>query len=302
MDATAFVLIRQFEGQILAADGRPYKAEAWGHQRGDGTWVGWLEFRPADGILRTERDTTQPDRDALADWASGIEPTYLDAALGRARPRLAHPPSEQASEDDLDFSGMPDDELSEIVNSRSGDYPQTVVDGAKNELKKREDAAGVAGGSQQFTTGEPPPPVLLSDEAGGKLYSVGQITLATYLGAPLAGALILARNHQALVKSGSAWRYVAVGGAATILLTVLAFILPENFPKAGFYIVSCGGMYYYAKELQGDAIDNHLKAGGGKGSWAVTVLVAIICAVIIFGLLFALYVAYDLVAQPIEDR
>jgi hypothetical protein len=188
--------------------------------------------------------------------------------------------------DDPDFSGMSDDELSEIVNSRSGAYPQTVVDGAKNELKKREDAAGVVEGSRQVTTGEPPPPVLLSDEAGGKLYSVGQITLATFLGTPLAGALILARNHQALGKSGSAWREVAIGGAATVLLVVLGFILPENFPAAGFSIGSCVGMYYYAKESQGDAIESHLKPGGSKGSWAVTVIVGIICSVILFGLLF----------------
>jgi hypothetical protein len=91
MDAKSFVLIHQFAGQLQTADGRPYTAEAWGQQRDDGTWVGWLEFRAAD-VLRTERDTTQPDRDALSYWASGLEPVYLEGALARARPRLAHPP------------------------------------------------------------------------------------------------------------------------------------------------------------------------------------------------------------------
>lgn len=202
-------------------------------------------------------------------------------------------------EDGPDFSGMSDEELSEIVNSRSGDYTQEVVDGAKNELKKREDAPGPVEGSHQVATGEPPPPpVPLTDEAGGKLYSVGQITLATFLGTPVAGSLILARNHQALGKSGSAWTMVLVGAGATILLVILGLVLPEGVPATGFSFGACIAMYYYAKDSQGATIENHLKAGGSKGSWAVTVLVGIICSIILFALLIALALAFDYVAPP----
>lgn len=88
MDETAPELIHQFAGQIQAAGGDIYTAQVYGEQRADGTWEGWLEFLPAAGsgqILRTDRETTQPDRDALAYWASGLEALYYDGALARAR-------------------------------------------------------------------------------------------------------------------------------------------------------------------------------------------------------------------------
>jgi hypothetical protein len=65
---------------------RRYSAYVLGVERGDGTWAGWIEFVPADGSqrLRTGQETSQPNRDALAYWASGLEDVYLDGALARA--------------------------------------------------------------------------------------------------------------------------------------------------------------------------------------------------------------------------
>ena len=69
-------------------DGTVYEAHVRGAARSDGTWVGWLEFHPVAGgpVLRTPRETSQPDRAALVYWAGGIEPSYLEGALERARP------------------------------------------------------------------------------------------------------------------------------------------------------------------------------------------------------------------------
>ena len=65
---------------------REYDVYVLGAERGDGTWSGWIEFRTAAGQrLHTEQETSQPDRDALAYWASGLEDVYLEGALGRAR-------------------------------------------------------------------------------------------------------------------------------------------------------------------------------------------------------------------------
>ena len=63
-----------------------YRAEIWGDQRHDGRWEGWLRFIPPDGrgILSTGRETTQPNRQALIYWATGLEPVYLEGALERA--------------------------------------------------------------------------------------------------------------------------------------------------------------------------------------------------------------------------
>jgi hypothetical protein len=49
--------------------------------------VGWIEFHPLDGegvFLRTSQETSQPNRAALAYWASGLEPIYFEGAFARA--------------------------------------------------------------------------------------------------------------------------------------------------------------------------------------------------------------------------
>jgi hypothetical protein len=55
-------------------------------------WEGWFEFTPADGsgVLRSERETTQPTLPDLEYWATGITLVYLIGALERtlAPPRV----------------------------------------------------------------------------------------------------------------------------------------------------------------------------------------------------------------------
>jgi hypothetical protein len=80
-------LIQTYAETVRDAEGVEYVAHVYGEAREDGTWEGWLEFAPAGGAgaaRRTGRETTQPDRDALAYWASGLEPIYLDGAFARA--------------------------------------------------------------------------------------------------------------------------------------------------------------------------------------------------------------------------
>jgi len=79
-------LIHEYKNQVLSEDGVLYTVLALGELRSDGNWEGWLEFRPESSelSLRTGRETTQPDRNALVYWASGLEPIYLEGALERA--------------------------------------------------------------------------------------------------------------------------------------------------------------------------------------------------------------------------
>ena len=81
-------LIHEFTSEITDADGHLYTARAMGRQRkGRTVWEGWLEFAPLGGrgiVRRSPVATTQPNREALAYWASGIEPVYLEGALERA--------------------------------------------------------------------------------------------------------------------------------------------------------------------------------------------------------------------------
>ena len=62
-----------------------------GRQVGDGTWVGWLEFSPAnnaESLLVTDVESRQQTHMQLMHWASGLTPVYAEGALHRAHPAV----------------------------------------------------------------------------------------------------------------------------------------------------------------------------------------------------------------------
>ena len=67
-------------------DGRVYTPRACGRERNDGTWEGWIEFVSQDGseIVRSDRETTQPNLPGLEYWATGLTRVYFEGALERA--------------------------------------------------------------------------------------------------------------------------------------------------------------------------------------------------------------------------
>ena len=79
-------LIRKYDTRLRGRDERRYAAQACGRVRDDGLWEGWLEFLPledGDPVV-SHRETTQPNREDLVYWASGLTDPYLDGALLRA--------------------------------------------------------------------------------------------------------------------------------------------------------------------------------------------------------------------------
>ncbi len=77
-------LVHECDFQVTDEAGVVYWVAVMAEQR-DHVWVGWLEFTPAVGdTLRTGEETSQPDRNAVAYWASGLQPIYLEGALRRA--------------------------------------------------------------------------------------------------------------------------------------------------------------------------------------------------------------------------
>lgn len=64
---------------------REYRINVEGQRRADGTWAGRLVFVAAGEARRTGQETSQPNREALEYWATGLEPVYLDGAFKRAR-------------------------------------------------------------------------------------------------------------------------------------------------------------------------------------------------------------------------
>jgi hypothetical protein len=76
----------------------------------------------------------------------------------------------------------------------------------------------------------------------GKLYSLGQIMLATFLGAPLAGSLLVAAKLSSAAEIESAWRAITCGLVSTILLLIVSLLLLERFPNSLLPVIYCIAM------------------------------------------------------------
>lgn len=75
--------------------GAEWRPRVFGAAREDGTWAAWLQFTPVRGdgpVMHTSVETTQPNRDAVAYWSTGLEDIYLEGALGRASSRIVTAP------------------------------------------------------------------------------------------------------------------------------------------------------------------------------------------------------------------
>ena len=81
-------LIREHATHVRTPEGERFTARTYGEPDVVGIWHGWLEFDPVKGSgprLKTDRETTQPNRAALEYWADGLEPLYFEGAFERAR-------------------------------------------------------------------------------------------------------------------------------------------------------------------------------------------------------------------------
>jgi hypothetical protein len=79
-------VVLAFSDILRTTAGTAYTVTACGRERPDGTWEGWLEFAPDDGgpVLRSGRETTQPNLGDLHYWATGLTTVYFEGALARA--------------------------------------------------------------------------------------------------------------------------------------------------------------------------------------------------------------------------
>ena len=90
-------VLAEYPAPIEGDNGILYIARACGVEANNGLWQGWIEFVPFDGegsVLRSPRETTQPNRVDTEYWATGLTPVYLEGALRRAlNPLQVRPPA-----------------------------------------------------------------------------------------------------------------------------------------------------------------------------------------------------------------
>jgi len=79
-------VLADYSETIVGPNAVRYHAQAVGASGPDGMWEAWIEFRALDGrpVRVTDRETTQPNRQAVEYWSTGLEPIYFEGAFSRA--------------------------------------------------------------------------------------------------------------------------------------------------------------------------------------------------------------------------
>jgi hypothetical protein len=113
--------------------------------------------------------------------------------------------------------------------------------------------------------------------ANPKLYSIRQIAAATFVGTPLAGAILMGANYRALGQHTHRRNTLIAGVVATAVVFALAFMLPERFPNFVLPLAYVLGIQAAATQLQGAAIAAHLAKGGERASNWHVVGIAVAC-------------------------
>ena len=146
----------------------------------------------------------------------------------------------------------------------------------------------------------PAPAVGAGPNADTVLYTPNQLVLATFLGAPIAGSILMAINEQRLGRPKGVLSALSVGIGMTILIVGLAFVLPDNFPGLPLALAGMGAIRAFAHVKQAEAVTKHLHWGGRKGSsWVAAGIgllgcVALLAAVVLVVAGYVLITGKDL--------
>jgi hypothetical protein len=118
-----------------------------------------------------------------------------------------------------------------------------------------------------------------------KLFSQAQVSLATFLGSPMAGALLIRRNHQALGHGKAAQQSLIVGLVGTTIVLVAGFFLPDNVPNLVLPIASLLAVQQWYKQGQEHLFKAHVANGGQKGSWATAIGIGVLLLIVIMAII-----------------
>ncbi len=126
------------------------------------------------------------------------------------------------------------------------------------------------------------------------LYSLGQVALATFLGTPLAGAWLVARNFKKLGSAKTGWAFLALGLVWTAGLCGLGML--DKLPGT-ISLASIPAMVLLMRGVQGDALDRHTSLGGKSTSWGYVVAAGVACLAIVVAAVVAIALGYHLMTR-----
>jgi hypothetical protein len=121
-------------------------------------------------------------------------------------------------------------------------------------------------------------------------YTPGQVLLACLLGSPLAGGWLMARTFRGAGEKKREVVVLASTSLVTVVLLVLAFLLPKGRSGTGLAAIAAGVVYQIAKQQLWPVIALRKKDGATQASWWMAAAVGVICMIGIFAALAAIMI------------
>jgi len=127
---------------------------------------------------------------------------------------------------------------------------------------------------------------IFPDMPENKLYTENAIRVATFLGGPLVAGYLIADNYKQLGETRQVRKTWLITIVSTVIIFVIAWYLPDDFPHLIVPIAYTVGVYYLVERLQGAKIKAHVAAGGMTWSMGRAVLVSVVGLVIMVAIIF----------------
>jgi hypothetical protein len=117
------------------------------------------------------------------------------------------------------------------------------------------------------------------------LYNSASVAVATFLGAPAAGSLLMAINYRRMGKTGSAITAFGIGVVVTALAVGLGYAVPQGVTvPLGLGLLFATRVT--AEKMQGASIAQHVSLGGKLGSKWVAAGIGAVFLCLILGAVF----------------
>ncbi|MBE8726713.1 hypothetical protein [Flavobacterium hungaricum] len=128
-----------------------------------------------------------------------------------------------------------------------------------------------------------------------KIYSENAIRVGTFLAGPLVAGYCISENFKVfndLEKAKKTWLFTIL---LSVLIIVLACLLPENIPSFIFPIIYVSITSYFLKTYQEKEIQKHLSNGGEThGGWRVFVI-GLLSVLVLFSVVLSFVMLADYV-------
>lgn len=119
-------------------------------------------------------------------------------------------------------------------------------------------------------------------------YSVGQITVAAFIGAPVAACILIAHNYRQVDCANLGKKWLISGFIGTGVLSVVSYFLPDNFPNMAIPIGYTIGFSQAAKGLRSTHWLPLVEPEARQESWLKVIGIALLSLVLLVLAIFAI--------------